>query len=555
MLGLLLFGLVPFPPGGHAQDSAVPLVVFIEDTQLVTSFIQDGGPDGASELSLIFASQGARVDWIYVTDPIPPEARVVVIARPLRPLPVDFVARLWAHLLRGNHLLLAVDPPGQTVYRGEGSTGSNPDRANAGLPILLNLVFGIGLQDVILTEPWFSKAILQQNRTSHMVASVEDVVVHPVIAPLAAAGVPIQMWGARAMRVEPFGPHSYAMPLLYTETPYGEANLNVFREDALLEINLGQDSVGRLLVGALGENTLTGSRIAILGDSEIVQNGYGLAIWQGTNEPIHVGNRVLTERLVAWLLGRPEEEWPSLPVNYTYLRLDGSNADWPSGTEILPDDSDDALVPRYDMERVHAFRDDRYLYMLVELSYTPNPDVRLTLGFENTFDGVIDVTLAITREGAQIITTEGNESVLDTTLAVGEFIEVRVPLRLVGEGALIGKVCLSDSRTPPDSPPIDCATQIPVVVPVTGTLSPVDTWVNGPRVIVDTLQAGINVRADPGENAQVIETAYNGQVFVPLGRTALGDWIQVQNAAYTGWVASFLLRPNIDIGELPIVTP
>jgi hypothetical protein len=556
VLGLLL-GALLLPLTGHAQEPDQPLVLFLEDKQSATASIQDTGPDGISELEQIFKNLGARTGWGYLNDPIPEEAHVVVIVRPLQPLAVPTVARLWAHVLRGNHLLLTLDPIGPATYRGEGSVKSNPDRANAGLPTLLWLVYGIGLQDTLVAEPWFSTTSVADDRTLHLVAYPEDIVQHPVVAPMSPYGLPVQVWGARSLRVEPIGPHSYAVPLLYTQTAFGESNPDVFKTQAPVELNLGPDAVGRLLVGALGENTLTGSRVVVLGDSESLENGYGLVKWQGTEEPIHMANRVFAERLAAWLLDRPVDEWASLPAGYTWLALDGNGSDWADRTEIIQDDTGDALVPRYDIQSLHMFRDDRFFYALVELTGPPSPDVRLTMGFENTYDGMIDVTVALTPDQAWLLDPQGGEPrpILDADMAVGAAIEVRLPVRIAGEGALAGTVCLADSRTPLSSPPIDCAMPVPAVIPVANTVSPVDTWYAGPQAIVDTLEAGVNVRSVPGTDTRVLATAYNGQVFAAIGRTALGDWIQVQNAAYTGWLASFLVKTNIDIGELPIVTP
>ena len=408
-----------------------------------------------------------------------------------------------------------------------------------------------------MAEPWFSKATVEDNRTAHLVTYVEDIVQHPVIDPLGAFDLPVQVWGARSLKVEPIGPHSYAVPLIYTQTAYGETNIaNVFNDTAPLELNLGPDPVGRLLIGALAENTLTGSRVVVLGDSEMVENGYGLVTWQGTTDPIYIANRVLAERLAAWLLGRPVEEWATLPAGYTWLAMDGSSTEWADRDAIMQDDTGDALVPLYDIQEVRAFRDDRFLYALVELTEPPKPDVRLTLEFENTFDGVVDATVILTPGETLLITRDGEPVVVpDGALAVGTAIEVRLPLRVIGDGALIMSACLADSRTSLESPPIDCAMQTPVVIPVADTVSPVDTWDDGPLALVDTLEAWVNVRAEPGTDTRVIATAYNGQVFSAIGRTALGDWIQVQNAVYTGWLADFLVQPNIDMGELPIVTP
>jgi hypothetical protein len=237
--------------------------------------------------------------------------------------------------------------------------------------------------------------------------------------------------------------------------------------------------------------------------------------------------------------------------------VDGDNADWAGHNAIMQDDIGDALVPLYDIQDVRAFHDDQFMYVLVELTEPPKPEVRLTLGFENTSDGVVDVMVASTTGGTVLIGGKDNPliTVPDGKMAVGAAIEVRLPLRVMGDSALLMSACLADRRSAVASPSIDCAVQLPVAIPVATTVSPVDTWDDGPHVIVDTLQAGVNVRAAPTTGSRVIANAYNGQALSPIGRTALNDWIQVQNGAYTGWMAAFLLKPNIDIADLPIVTP
>ena len=462
VLGLLLASLLS-PLAGHAQEpEQQPLVVFLEDKGLATASIQDPGPDGISELEQIFKNLGARTAWAYLNDPLPEEARVLVIVRPQKPLPVATVARLWTHLLRGNHLLLAVDPIGPTTYRGEGGIKSNPDRAKAGLPTLLWLVYGIGLQDTLVAESWFTTASVAENLTAHLTAHIEDIAQHPVTEPLSAYDLPVQLWGARSMQVEPIGPHSYAVPLVYTQTAFGESNAEVFKSQAPVEINLGPDPIGRLLLGALAENTLTGSRVVVLGDSESVENGYGLVKWPGTGGSIHVANRVLTERLAAWLLDRPVEEWPSLPPDFTWLSIDGTDTDWMDGTEIMQDDLNDALIPGYDIQSLHAFRDDRFFYALIELTEPPNPNTRVTLHFERAFDGVTDLSVIISRDAIQAMQAgEEAETLTGGSMAIDTAIEIRLPLRVIGDGALIGNACVSNSRTLLTSLPIDCAMLLP----------------------------------------------------------------------------------------------
>lgn len=552
---LLVATLVLRIPLSHAQGpDAPPLVVFIEDSRLRTASVMDPGPDGVTQLEAIFQRLGARTVWLSLDEPLPEEARVVVLVRPMVGLSIQQVARLWIHMARGNHLLLAIDPIGLTTYRGEGNVRSNPDRARAGLPTLLSMVYGISLQDTFAAEPWFSIGSITDNTTTHIVSYGEDIVQHPVTEPLAAYDLPVQLWGARTMTVEPIGPHSYAIPLLYTESAYGETDAGIFNDRAPLELNIGTDSQGRLFTGALAENRRTGSRVVVLGDSESLENGFGLAT-DGAGDPVHPGNWLLTERLIAWLLNVSGEDWPTLPAGYTRTAIDGSAAEWEAIQPVIEDAPGDALLPRYDIVSVRAFTDDSYLYLLVALTEPPKPDVRLTVGIENTFDGVLDVRVALTEHSAGALDAEQNTvPIPDASMAVGDVIEVRLPLRVTGRGAMIGALCLADSRTAADSPPVDCTAETPVLIPTVNTQAPVDVYFAGPRAIVSTLQAGVNVRAAPSENAAVLAIVPNSSVFAATGRTASGDWIQVQTATYTGWLAEFLVKPNVAIEDLPVVS-
>ncbi len=554
LIVLLVVTLVPRALPSHAQEPTTPpLVVFIEDQRLRTASIMDPGPDGVTQLEAIFQRLGARTVWLQLEEPLPEDARVVVMVRPLTGLPVQYVARLWVHLLRGNHLLLAIDPIGLTTYRGEGNVRSNPDRARAGLPTLLSMVYGISLQDTLAVEPWFTVESLADNTTAHIMSHGENIVQHPVFEPLATYDLPVQMWGARTMTVDPIGPHSRAFPLLYTESAYGETDAGVFNGNAPLEMNIGADSQGHLFTGALAENTNNGSRVVVMGDSEMLENGYGLAILEN-GAPVHLGNQLLAERLAAWLLDVPVEDWAALPATYTWIAIDGEVGDWDAIQPVAEDAIDDALMPRYDIASVRAFTDDSYLYLLLELSQPPNQDVRLTLGIENTFDGVFDVRVALTEDEAHVLEGDALAAPIpDASMAVSDAIEVRLPLRVAGQGAMIGSLCLTDSRTAVSSPPVDCAADRPVLVPSVRTQAPVDVRGSGPRVIVSTLEAGVNVRAAPSTDAAVLDIVPNSRAFAATGRTESGEWVQVQSASYTGWLASFLVKPNVAIEELPVV--
>jgi len=554
---LVTVGLLVTSVPTNAQDQLPPLVVFVEDTQLQTASAIDPGPDGVTRLIQIFESLGARTAWIRLSEPIPADASVVVLVRPVRALSVPYLARLWTHLSRGNHLLLAIDPSGPLTPKPDKPVAINTEKSNGGLSALLMLVYGVGLRDTFLTEPWFTHAIIANQRTAFSRVFPEDVVSHAVTDPLITYDLTVQVWGARSLAVEPLGSHSTAVPLLYTETAYGETAREVFSTQeppAPLEFNIGSDEQGRLLVGALAENTLSGSRLVVLGDSEIVQNDFGLAVDAITQQPLHWGNRLFTERIAAWLLDQPVEGWPTLPASLTRLTMDGRTDDW-TDRSVLKEDLDDVALPPQvaDIQQVRAFYDDSYLYVLIETAGVPSPGLRATIGVENTWDGETDRVVRCEDERVVEVTDDGVVPVSDARCAVSDAIELRLPVRLTGVGGLINELCLEEHGGGRQDAPLDCVEEPLGLVPLESTTAPLQLMdLQGPYVSVFSTDP-VNLRASPGTDTPVVAFLPHGTLLEAVGRTEAGDWIQVQNAAVEGWLAEFLLRPNFNLADLPVV--
>ncbi|HVO71969.1 MAG TPA: SH3 domain-containing protein [Aggregatilineaceae bacterium] len=560
---LLLLVAVLIPVGhrdpGHAQDQAPPLVVFVEDQQLLAASIADSGPDGLTRLEQVFKVLGARTSQQDLTSPLPKEARVVVLVGPVGPLSPAQLARLWVYMVNGGHLLLAIDPIGLTVARDAGYLPVGADRARSGLATLLKTSYGIGLQDTFVVDPWFSLISIIHQNTTLVSVYAEGVVQHAVDEPLLTYNLPVEMWGARTMTVDPLGPDSHAIPLLYTESGYGETDQGVFNTlgtPSPLELNLGADVVGRLFTAALAENTRFGSRVVVLGSSASVENGYGLAVDADGLTPLYLANRIFAERVAAWLLDLPEESWPPLPDSYTWLALDGKSSDWGAISALLTDVPNDARAPQYDIRAVSGFRDDSFLYLLITTAEMPDPEARLTLAILNSFDGVVDyVNLSITAK--QVVVQKNanpEEAVPDARMVAGQTLEVWLPLRVIGENPRIRQACLSDSRTSADSAPTDCVTQQPpAAVSLIRTQAPNNIrFPDGPRAVVLTA-AGINVRSGPGTDWPVLRVVPYGTTYAATGRTANGDWIRVENALYTGWLANLLVALNSPRSNLPVV--
>lgn len=552
---LLLTLLWPAFPG-YAQNQELPLVVFILDDEIQPASVVDPGPDGLTQLEHIFKGLGARTEYTSLTHALPEEAHVVVLVRPRYGLSVPALARLWVHLIRGNHLLLALDPVGHA--------GVQSEPAWSGVATLFAGYYGISLQNTFIVEPWFTLNSIATPRTTYSWTYAESFVRHPVIEPIAAHELPVQIWGARSILVDPFGPDSIAAPLIYTRTAYGEANQQVLvwqgDDRASLEINLDQDSLGTLIIGALAENTATGSRIVVLGDSEIVENNYGLGL-STFGGPLHPGNQILAERLAAWLLELPMERWSPLPAGFTWLSIDGAASDWESEAPLFVVDEDDessAPIPAYDIQQARIFQDDSFLYLLVETAASPDTEkANLTLGLDTNSDGATDATLVATAAQVILVDDEDNQSAVpDGYMAAGDVLEARFPLRVTGEGARVGPLCLSDNYVSPTAEVQDCVALPVVTIPTVDTRAPHDTYLP-PGLLVTVFSSGatqtVNLRASASENSPVLTTLTIGYVLKATGRNETGDWIQVQNAHYAGWLAKSVLLANGDLSALPVV--
>lgn len=541
---LLLFCSAAVP--GLAQPLEPPLVVFVVDETLQTATPAEG-PDGLHALDTIFRTLGARTETVSLSGPLPADTQVVVLIRPLRALSINQLAWLWNHLTGGNHLLVAMDPIGLPVAGPERSTPANPDRANSGLASLLAQNYGIGLQDTAVIAGWFAAKGLAAQSMAFLQASPEKFMRHPIIEPLAAHDIPILTWGARTLWSEPIGPGSAAAPLLVQDYGYGET-ARVFGENGEpLTINIAADVQGRLVLGAAAENTAFGSRLVFLGDSEALLDGYGLAVDPITLLPAHIGNRILAERIASWLLER--DEWPVLADILTWLSVDGSGEDWVA-PPLIADVAGDSIDPARDIQGIYAFRDDAYLYLRIDTAARPRDYAELRIEIENTFDAVPDVAIWVTPRGIEARAADGTvEEVSDGAAAFGEVIELRLPLRVAGHGALLNSICFVHEQRDGAAERFDCTTAPPALVPSVTTRAPADlNLAPGPLAWVTAAPAG-PVLSAPSPDAAVAQPAVTGQVFAVAGSS--GEWVRVRNARGAGWLPASSVALNATFGSLP----
>ncbi|NDJ61840.1 MAG: SH3 domain-containing protein [Chloroflexi bacterium] len=523
---------------GQAQPNS-PVVVFVEERTLRTASITDIGPDGLTELARLFASRGAAVDTIGLDAPIPEATSVVVLVRPRRPLRDNELARLWGHLRRGGHLLLAIDPPGQ-----EGSS----DRAGGGLDDLLVAEYAVHLTDGLLVEPWSVGATARNLRRSTIYAQA-GTLPHPVTAPLQQFDMPVLMWGARALESELLGLEGGAVGVLAATPAFAETDSRIYSviTPTNINLNIGTDLQGHLTTLALAESRLTGSRIAVLGDSEVLQNGFSFAALAGGALPRHPGNTILVQRLVGWLLDQPESAWSVLPDGFTLIGIDGDASDWGDAGLTTPDEADQPL-PAFDIRAVRAFRNEDAYYLLIETNGPPQQDTVVEIDL-----AAGGGTVLLSADNRLLIGDDGALNPLtDAAIAVDAVIEIRLPLRVTGTSAELPAICITPAETVGEL--ADC---------IEGTRAAITgdrevTRVRETAVMLANVVGTVprpNVRSGPSTDFTIVTSLPRGEVVAVIGRNEAADWLQIRTLRYTGWMADFLLQTNGVPESLPITAP
>jgi hypothetical protein len=358
----------------------------------------------------------------------------------------------------------------------------------------------------------------------------------------------VDVWAARPMRIEPIGVYSRATPLLQTSTAYGETNAEVLLfngEDPPLERNIEVDITGRVNIAGLAENSYSGSRIAVLGDSEMLRNGYGLAAQTGLLDPRYLGNRIFAERLSAWLLDLDEDQWPALPSGFTWIALDGNAADWDPTIPIVNDGLDSASTD-YNLRTVRALRNDSYAYILAQTVSAPNPAIHVSITLANREGGV---PLTIDASADQVTMTEGEgEPVVipDAKLVVGSDVEIRLPGRVLGATSQIDSFCASVDTGEPDC--------LDAVIPISTVNTQDPSGLNFPEgpLVIATSVRNVALKSAPDSSAPEVTTFEGGTIMRAVGRTEAADWIQVETGNYTGWLFASLVAANHDVNALPV---
>lgn len=509
-----------------------PLAVIgvVSDGDLQALSLDDDVPDGITIWASIFEELGAEVRFVRARDPIPADIDVLMLVRPRRRLSLELTINIWDYVLRGGSLVMALDPPSQVATEG----------MDAPLPAISWQEYAVLLDNAMLVHNHTGKAVVGNYFETFFQVYADEFTPHPITATLDAYDVPVLTWGTRVVWPDPIGPNgSEAFPLLGVDIGYGERSANALnsRRGEPVVMNMGVDYQGHLDMAGIGYDTEADNFIIAIGDSEMFQNEWGLGTDPDTGRPYFIGNYIFAQHLAAWLIGLPTTQWPDLPSGYTWISLDGFDSDWGDDAALTRDTVNEVTPPTADLSRIQAFRNDSYLYLMVQTGAPPTPATVLEIEADRDANGSVDSTLTLDATGVWW----GDQRVADAAVAFGGFIEARLPLRLVGVHARIKRLCLDG---------LDCVED--VAVAVVDQLDPAPTRLYGPGVQVESF-SDVNLRTAPGNYP--ITRLGDQTLLNVVGRDEAGEWLAVETARFEGWMATSVVRGDFDLAFLPVIEP
>ena len=538
---LLLYSVNIYTATEAQTDDDTIIVGFVTDNQTRTASVIDAGADGLTRLADIFQDYGATPRRIDLDNEVADDVDIIVLIGPERVIPNNQLAHLWLALESGAHLFAAFDPNGYQRV--------NTESDRTGVTNLLDRQYAIRLQDGMIVRPWYSQEAIDNLDNTWTEVQPEDIVLHPITEPLRQFNLPIYVWGSRHLTIDGFAGDADAIPLLYTELGYAELNRNALdtnsRVETPLELNIGSDSQGHLLVAGIAVDKDTGSRMVLLGDSELTQNIYGLTRRNTTTDLARFpGNDVFLYRLVGWILGLPEAQWRTLDSRFTQILIDGNLSEWSEDIPSYTDLAFDVAPLEHDIQQLRLVENDQFAFLNIETGAPITEDVQLGIRIASE-DNVMSL---IYEDGQFFIAGLALDSIEDAAIGVGEHIEVRIPRRLLGEDYTLLQTCvrvLSAANA-------DCLDEA-VVPTALDTIEPVPVRSTSEQPMGFIRSNGlVNLRSAPTTSSQVVGQIDNRDVFAVIGRNTEGDWYQIRNGRYEGWVASFLIGINADPALLAI---
>ncbi|MFN8527800.1 MAG: hypothetical protein U0670_04235 [Anaerolineae bacterium] len=231
----------------------------------------DRGSNGLSTFGALVHQMGASLHTLDWRTPFPADMDLLIVPNPGTDYTADAISRLWAYMNAGGRVLLAVNPSADIIPGRERGTLAG----NNVLWALMNADFGVAALDNVLVDPAENSDgvfIPHARFTATQLAPA-----HPITASI-SGGLDFRM--ARSL--------TYDLPLVGgTVTPlvfapqgyYGEATYAQSVTNNFFNFDIGPDTApGVLAIAAAYQNDETGSRVVLVGDRDILINGFGFAV-------------------------------------------------------------------------------------------------------------------------------------------------------------------------------------------------------------------------------------------------------------------------------------
>lgn len=181
---------------------------------------------------------------------VPEDARAIVIAGPLQPVTPEEVALLNTYLNAGGAVIVMEDPVPFTDF------GDAEDQ----LAGSINRLWGINLQNDLVID-------LNGNPITIAVAYQYDIS-HPITQAMNNVGTYFPIARSIEITAQPQDVNISAL-ILTTDNSWGETDFAPLREggDGRVDFNEDADTPGPLMLAAAAENTTSGARLVVFGNS------------------------------------------------------------------------------------------------------------------------------------------------------------------------------------------------------------------------------------------------------------------------------------------------
>lgn len=250
--------------------------------------ISKPGDDGLTSAIAILENKNyiVRMLNLQAENEIPVDASSIIITGPTRPFTESEVLLLSAYLENGGALLVFE----QSIFESIPGLSSDP------LLEYLSNAWGVAFNDDLVIDPTspYPDVAISSRYGDHIIT--ENLIGTNTVFPV-----------SRSLTLSSVSPDISQTPLVFTvDRAWGETDVTSL-EEGMVEYQAGIDTPGPITIAAVLENSSTGGKLIVVGDSSFATNGY-----------FYYGNADLFTNSLDWVAG--EKDMISLTPKETTQR-------------------------------------------------------------------------------------------------------------------------------------------------------------------------------------------------------------------------------------------